>query len=144
MCDKLLYLTRKFFPSDCIRGECFIHQGFRNSEGEIRQGNDRLSTRCDVLICSLRQKKTDAIIHVKLGDTDANTYGFDPLGKLLDYWKNKNKGQHGKHFHEQWKHFSQFFLSVEVKLGNKALVVIGNLSQLMAAKIDEPILHVHG
>ena len=38
--------------------------------------------------------------------------------------------------------FSLFVLSVGGILGKEALVVLANLSQLMAAKMDEPILHV--
>ena len=37
-----------------------------------------------------------------------------------------------------------FVLSVDGMLGREALVALDNLSQLMAAKMDEPILHVRG
>ena len=39
---------------------------------------------------------------------------------------------------------SPLFLSVGSILGRKALVVLKNLSQLVAAKMDEPIFHVQG
>ena len=54
------------------------------------------------------------------------------------------KYNRGKHFHEQQKYVYPFVLSVDGMLGNQALVVLVNLSQLMADKMDEPILHVHG
>ena len=38
--------------------------------------------------------------------------------------------------------FCQFFLSVNGVLGKGDLVVLANLIQLVAAKMDEPILHV--
>ena len=40
--------------------------------------------------------------------------------------------------------FSPFVLYVDGILGNEALVVLANLSRIMASKIEEPILHVHG
>ena len=42
-------------------------------EIEIRQGSYRLKTRGDVLIRGLWDKHTEAIINVKLGDTDIPT-----------------------------------------------------------------------
>ena len=61
---------------------------------------------------------------------------------LLDWWEKENKDKYGTHFHKQWKHFSSFFLSVDGMLGKKVLVVLTNLSHLMAAKMEEPILQV--
>ena len=61
---------------------------------------------------------------------------------LLDQWENIKKDNHGKHFHNQLKQFSTFVLSINGMLGREALVVLANLSQLIAAKMDEPILHV--
>ena len=52
--------------------------------------------------------------------------------------------KHSKHFHDQRKILSPFFSSVDGMLGNEALVVLANLSQLMAAKMKEFISHVHG
>ena len=40
--------------------------------------------------------------------------------------------------------FSIFVLSVDSILGRQDLVVLANLSQLTALKMDEPILHVQG
>ena len=52
--------------------------------------------------------------------------------------------KHGRHFHKQQKHFSLFVLSVDGLLGKEAQVVLSTLSQLVAAKTEEPILHVKG
>ena len=40
--------------------------------------------------------------------------------------------------------FSTFFLSVDVMLGREARDILAQLSQIMAAKMDEPILHMRG
>ena len=50
------------------------------------------------------------------------------MGKLLYLWEKENKDKHGKHFHEKWKHFYPFVLSVDDMLGKEALVVRTNLS----------------
>ena len=103
-----------------------------------------METRGDVLIWGLWDRQTGAIVDIKLGDADVDTYRFDPMVTLLDWWKKTKKDKNGKHFHEQRKHFSPFVLSVNGMLGREALVVLADLSRIMAAKIDEPILHVQG
>ena len=40
--------------------------------------------------------------------------------------------------------FYQFPLSVDGMMGKEALVLLTNLSQIMAAKMDEPISHITG
>ena len=52
--------------------------------------------------------------------------------------------KHFKHCYDQRKHFSPFVLSIDGILGKEALVVLANLSQLMAKKKDEPISHLRG
>ena len=54
------------------------------------------------------------------------------------------KYNRGKQFHEQQKYVYPFVLSVDGMLGKQAMVVLVNLSQLMADKMDKPILHVCG
>ena len=77
--------------------------------------------------------QVDAIIDVKLGDADTDTYKYEPMASLLDRWEKINKYKHGKHCHDQWKQFSPFVLSVERVLGREALVVLSHLSQLVLA-----------
>ena len=108
----------------------------------MRQGSDISETRDDVLIRGLWERKTDAIINVKFVDSDADTCMFEPMVTFLAWWEKKKKDNHCKHCHEQQKHFSPFFLSVDGMLGREALVVLANFIQLVAEKIDEPILHV--
>ena len=86
------------------------------------------------MIRGLWDLQVDAIIDVKLGDADANTYKYEPMTSLLSRWENIKKDKHVKHCHGQRKHFSPFVLSVDVILGSKSLVVIDHLSRVMAYK----------
>ena len=45
-----------------------------------------METRGGVLINQLWYRHTNAIINVKLGDADVNTYRFDIMLTLLDWW----------------------------------------------------------
>ena len=64
------------------------------------------------------------------------------MAALLDQWETTKKDKHGKHCHNQWKHFSPFIISVNVMLGREALVVLAQLSRIMAEKMDESISHI--
>ena len=76
------------------------------------------------MIQGLWDRQTDAIIDVKIGDADMNSYKYEPMAELLDRWKTINKDKHGKHFHNQRKKISPFFLSVDGILGREALVIL--------------------
>ena len=65
------------------------------------------------------------------------------MAVLLDWFVTINNEKHGKHCHDQQKHFSPFS-PVGGALGREFLVVLAQLSQIMAAKMDEPILYVRG
>ena len=73
------------------------------------------------MIQSLGYHQVDAIIDVKLGDADVYTYKYEPITSLLGRWERIKKDKHGKHCHDQRKHFSTFFLSVDGMLGREAL-----------------------
>ena len=45
--------------------------------------------------------QVDAIIDIKLGDNDADTYKYEPMIALLARSENINKDKHGKHCHDQ-------------------------------------------
>ena len=96
------------------------------------------------MIWVLWDRQAEAIIGVKTGDGDADSYRLDTMAALLTQWKKFKKDKHGKHCHEQRKHFYLFVISVYCVLGREALVVLATLSRLMAAKMDETILHVRG
>ena len=64
-----------------------------------------MDTRGNVIIQGLWDRKTDTIIYVKLGDADADTYRFEPMLTLLDWWEKMKTDNHGNHYHKQQKHF---------------------------------------
>ena len=47
------------------------------------------------------------------------------------------KYKHGNHFHEQGNKFSLFVLVIEVILGKESQVLLKQLSQLMAKRLEE-------
>ena len=110
MRDKLLYLDWRAFPPSYIHGKHLIIQVHRRSEEGECQGRRGLDTRCDFLTQGLLEIQTDTTINVIFGDAEADTYKYEPIDKLLASWEKENKYKHVKHFHEQWKHFSPFFL----------------------------------
>ena len=91
-----------------------------------------LDTRGDVLIWGLWESQTDAIIGVRFGDSDADTYRKDPMDKLLDYKDKEQKDKWVSIAMNNRKKYP-FILSVEGMLGKEALIVLKNLSRLMAA-----------
>ena len=72
--EKLLYLARRAFTSRSVRAKPLIHQGYTRSEMDISQRSDKeKETREDVMIQGLWELQVEAIIDVKLGDTDADS-----------------------------------------------------------------------
>ena len=102
-----------------------------------------LETRGDVLIRGLWEIHTDAIIDVRFGDSDAETYRKETMDKLLDHWEKEKKDNYGKHCHKQWKN-SPFVLSVDGMIRKEALVLLMHLSRLMTKKLKDPLSHVRG
>ena len=66
------------------------------------------------------------------------------MDKLLYCLDKQNKDKHSHNWHDKQKYISLFVFSVYGMLGKEALTVLTILSQLMAEKFKEPILHVHG
>ena len=85
-----------------------------------------------------------SIFCVRFGDADVETWDPVRMDKLLAGCDKTKKDKHGKACYDQQRHFSPFVLSVDGVMGKEALVVLALLSQLMATKMDEPILHVTG
>ena len=116
--DGLLYLSQRAFTSAYVRVKPLIHQGHNRSKLKIRQGSDKhKDTRVDVVIRGLWDRQVKAIMDVKLGDADADTYKYEPMKSLLDRWENINKEKQVKHCNNQRNHFLTFVLSVEGMLG---------------------------
>ena len=96
------------------------------------------------MIQGLWDLQVDAIIDVKLGDADADIYKYEPMTALMARWENIKKDKHGKQCHNQLKPFSPFVLSVEIIIGREALVVLSQLSRVMAQKREGLLLQVWG
>ena len=143
--EKLLYLARQAFYPSLVRLEPLIHQGRTISERNIRQGSGReKETKEDVMTQGLWYRQADAIVDVKFGDADTDSYKYEPMATLLDWWETTKKDKNGKNCHNQQKYFSLFVISVKRMLGRKSLVVIAQLIRTMAAKMGRPISHIRG
>ena len=70
------------------------------------------------MIQGLYYLQADAIIDVKLGDADVNSYIYEPMAALLDQWETIKKDNRGKNCHNQRKHFSLFVISVNGMIGS--------------------------
>ena len=100
--------------------------------------------RGEFLIRGSWESQAEAIIDVRLGGPDCNTHKKEPMGTLLAQREKEKKDKHGKHCHKERKYFSPFALSVDGMLGKEALVLLVNLSRLVAAKMEEPISYMRG
>ena len=69
------------------------------------------------MIQGLCYRQAESSIDIKLDNPDADSYRFQSIAELLAHWKKINKDKHGKHCHDQGKHFSPFVLSVIGILG---------------------------
>ena len=102
---------------------------------DILQGSDKdKETRGDVMIQVLWDRQADAIISIKLGDAEANYYKYEPMEAIRSRWETIKKDKNGKNCHNQHKHFTPFFLSVDGVLGREAPVVLARLIQTLKDK----------
>ena len=60
------------------------------------------------MVRGLWDRQVDAIVDVKIGDADADSYKYEPMTALLHRGETIKKEKHGKHCHNQRKHFSAF------------------------------------
>ena len=85
--DTFLYLSRHNFTSASVRTETLIHQCRTRSKQNIRQGSEKYKeTRGDVMVQGLWYRQVYAIVDVKLGDADTDSYKYEPMEALLDRW----------------------------------------------------------
>ena len=110
--DEILYLSQHAFTSESVCAEPRIHQGCTRSEQEIRQGSDKdKEIRGDAMVQGLWDRQVDAIIYVKIGEADADSYKYEPTAALLARWEMIKKYKHNKHCHDQRKIFAVCSLS---------------------------------
>ena len=65
-----------------------------------------------MMIQGLWDKQVKAIIEVKLGKSDTDSYRYESMTALLDWWETINKDKCDKHCNDQWKHFSRFLFQL--------------------------------
>ena len=61
------------------------------------------------------------------------------MDNILACCDKQNKDKNGKHFHNQRIFFPLFVIYVNYMLVKEAIVVLVNLSRLVAVKMDKPI-----
>ena len=66
------------------------------------------------------------------------------MAVLLDRWETIKNDKTGKNCNDQQKHFLPFVISVDRMLGRDDLVVLVQLSQTMADKMEKPPLKLQG
>ena len=103
-----------------------------------------METMGGVLIRGLWDRHIDAIIDVKLGNADTDTYRFALMVTLMDIWDKMKKYKHERHCHKQHKPFSMFLLSVDGILDRRAQIILAFSIGLMTVKTEESILHIKG
>ena len=96
------------------------------------------------MVQGLWNRQGNTTIEVKLGDADANSYKYEPIAALLARSETIKNDNHGKHYHDQRKHFSLFVLAVDGMLGRESLVVLSQLSLLMVYKREQTLSQVRG
>ena len=96
------------------------------------------------MIRCLRYRQVKAIIDIKLGDSDADSYKYETMAALLDRWETIKKDKHDKNCHDQRLYFSPFVLSLDEMLGSASLVVTAQFSRVAAAKREKSLLQIQG
>ena len=90
------------------------------------------------MVQGLWDRQVDAIIDIKLGYADTNSYKYEPMETLLARWETIKTDNNSKHCHDQ-RIFPPFVLSVDRMLERESLVVLLKLSRVMAEKRGEPL-----
>ena len=138
--DELIYLSWPAFTSASVCSETLINQGRTISENDIRQVSDKDKETCGgVVIWGLWYQQDEAIIDVKLRDADTDSYNNEPMAEVMARWETTKKYKHGRHCQDQGKHFSPFVIFVDGMLGRASLVLLAQLSWIVAEKIHKPI-----
>ena len=53
------------------------------------------------MIRGLWDLQVEAIIYVKLGDADSDSYKYEPMATLMSRWETIKKDKHGKHYNDK-------------------------------------------
>ena len=65
-----------------------------------------------MMIQGLWNWQAASIIDIKLGDADADSYKYDPMEALMDWWETIKICKHSNHCNDQWKHFRHLFFQL--------------------------------
>ena len=57
------------------------------------------------MVQNLWDLQVNAIINIKFGDTDTDTYRYEPMTSLLAGWEKIKKYKHGNHCHDKQNFF---------------------------------------
>ena len=109
---------------------------------EVRHDGSIPETWGDVSILGTCESHTEAIIGVRFGDADAETWKSEGMDNLLPLWEEMKRGNHGHHCHYQRKHFSSFVPLVDGMTVKESQITLAALIQLMAKKMDKPISYI--
>ena len=55
-----------------------------------------------LMVQGLWDQQAEAIIYIKLGNADTDSYKYEPMAALLDWWETINKYKHVHHCNDQW------------------------------------------
>jgi hypothetical protein len=100
--------------------------------------------RGDLLIRGFWARGTDAIVDVRVTDTDAKSYRSRDPYKVLAQHEREKKKKYLLPCLEQRKHFTPFVVSTDGLLGREAAELLKRLSLRLAEKWERPYSVVHG
>jgi hypothetical protein len=150
LCD----LASKALAPSAVRVEPMIHS--RRTEAEETKAKEpklpvqRLSPSSDkepgdLLIRGFWAHGTDAIVDVRMTDTDAKSYwSRDPHKVLATQEREKKKKKYLQSCLEQRKHFTPFAVSTDGLIGREAEELLKRLSLQLANKWERPYSVVRG
>ena len=83
ICDKIIHLTKKYFYLNCVHEKTTTHLVRRRSEEEVIHGGSVPETWGDVSILGLWESQTEAIIDVRFGYSEMDSWKPVRMDKLL-------------------------------------------------------------
>ena len=159
--DELCYLASQATTNSRVRGEPYIKTGHcpmdsipAHAQVHDNQSNAPPSTnspqpppthenghwegRGDVLIHGLWERQTSCILDVRVTDTDAPSYLFSTLEKIIEKQEREKKKKYLEACLEERRHFSPFVADCYGSLGEEAKAVNKRLARLLADKWRAP------
>ena len=89
--DDIIHLTKQDFYPKCVHGKPLIHLGCSRYEEEVRRGGILTETRGDVSIRGQWEIQKSAIIDVRFGDSDTETWKPVIMNNFLKSWEKTNQ-----------------------------------------------------